>query len=107
MQGEGLRCHSAGHNSDGYQNRTGFRITYAQQLRYNTFLAEAAHERGLAIAMKNDPDQVKDLVDLYDFAITEDCFDRNWCGEMGPFIDGGRAVLAVEYTDTGARLSRF
>lgn len=38
-------------NMDGYQNRTGFRITYARQLRYDTFLAEAAHERGLAIAM--------------------------------------------------------
>jgi hypothetical protein len=94
-------------NMDGYQNRTGFNITYAQQLRYNTFLAEAAHERGLAIAMKNDPDQVEDLVDLYDFAITEDCFEWNWCGEMSPFVDQNKAVLAAEYTDTGARLSRF
>ena len=94
-------------NMDGYQNRTGFNITYAQQLRYNTFLAEAAHERGLAIAMKNDPDQVEDLVDLYDFAITEDCFDQRWCGEMSPFVDQNKAVLAAEYTDTGARLSRF
>ncbi len=94
-------------NMDGYQNRTGFNITYAQQLRYNAFLAEAAHERGLAIAMKNDPDQVEDLVDLYDFAITEDCFDQSWCGEMSPFVDQNKAVLAAEYMDTGARLSRF
>jgi hypothetical protein len=94
-------------NMDGYQNRTGFRITYAQQLRYNTFLAEAAHERGLAIAMKNDPDQVEDLVDLYDFAITENCFEWNWCSEMSPFIGQNKAVLAAEYTDTGARPSRF
>jgi hypothetical protein len=27
-------------NMDGYQNRTGFNITYAQQRRYNKFLAE-------------------------------------------------------------------
>jgi hypothetical protein len=94
-------------NMDGYQNRTGFRITYAQQLRYNAFLAEAAHERGLAIAMKNNPDQVRDLVDLYDFAITEDCFEWNWCGEMSPFVNQNKAVLAAEYTDTGARLSRL
>jgi hypothetical protein len=94
-------------NMDGYQNRTGFRITYAQQLRYDTFLAEAAHERGLAIAMKNDPDQVADLVDLYDFAITEDCFDQNWFGEVSPFVSQNKAVLAAEYTDNGARLSRF
>ena len=57
--------------------------------------------------MKNDPDQVRDLVDLYDFAITEDCFEWNWCHEMSPFVDQNKAVLAAEYTDTGARLSRF
>jgi hypothetical protein len=94
-------------NMDGYQNRTGFNITYAQQLRFNTFLAEAAHETGLAIAMKNDPDQVEDFVELYDFAITEDCFEGSWCGEMSPFVDQNKAVLAAEYTDTGARRSRF
>ena len=94
-------------NMDGYQNRTGFKITSAQQLRHNTLLAAAAHERGLAIAMKNDPDQVRDLVDLYDFAITEDCFEWRWCGEMSPFIENGKAVLAAEYTDTGAKLARF
>jgi Glycoside-hydrolase family GH114 len=94
-------------NMDGYQNRTGFRVTYAQQLRYDTFLAEAAHERGLAIAMKNGPEQVEDLVDLYDFAITEDCFEWNWCGEVSPFVSQNKAVLAAEYTDTGAKLSRF
>ncbi len=82
---------------DGYQNRTGFKITYAQQLRYNTFLAEAAHERGLAIAMKNDPDQVKDLADLYGFAITKNCFEWRWCHEMSPFVDQNKAVLAAEY----------
>ncbi len=57
---------------------------------------EAAHERGLAIAMKNDPDQVEDLVDLYDFATTEDCFEWNWCGEVSPFVDQNEAVLATE-----------
>ena len=57
--------------------------------------------------MKNDPDQVRDLVELYDFAITEDCFEGSWCGEMSPFVDQNKAVLAAEYTDTGARPSRF
>lgn len=94
-------------NMDGYQNRTGFKITYAQQLRYNRFLADAAHARGLSIAMKNDPAQVAALVDYFDFAITEDCFDQNWCSRMSPFIDQNKAVLAAEYTDTGATRARF
>ena len=57
--------------------------------------------------MKNDPAQVRDLMDLYDFAITGDCFEGNRCGEMSPFMDQNKAALAAEYTDTGARLSRF
>jgi hypothetical protein len=57
--------------------------------------------------MKNDPDQVADLVDHYDFAIPEDCCDQKWCGAMSPFVEKEKAVLSAEYTDTGARLSRF
>ena len=48
-----------------------------------------------------------DAYDLDDFAITEDCLDQNWCHKMSPFIDQNKAVLAAEYTDTGARLARF
>ena len=94
-------------NMDSYQNKTGFNLTYAQQLRYNRFLARAAHSRGLSIAMKNDQDQVGGLVNFFDFAITEDCFDQGWCGRMSPFVRQGKAVLAAEYTDTGARPASF
>ena len=94
-------------NMDGYQNRTGFGITATQQLRYNRWLARATHSRGLSIAMKNDPAQVGGLVNHFDFAITEDCFDQNWCGRMSPFIRRGKAVLAAEYTDTGAKPANF
>ena len=94
-------------NMDGYTNRTGFKLTAADQLRYNRWLARAAHERGLAIAMKNDDGQVNALVSDYDFAITEDCFDQGWCNRMSPFVEQGKAVLAAEYTDIGARLSKF
>jgi len=94
-------------NMDGYTNRTGFKLTAADQLRYNRWLAQAAHERGLAIAMKNDEDQVNALVSDYDFAITEDCFDQGWCNRMSSFVQQGKAVLAAEYTDTGARLEKF
>ena len=33
-------------NVDGYANRSGFPLTYADQLAYNRMLAEEAHERG-------------------------------------------------------------
>lgn len=86
-------------NIDGYINQTGFPLTYDDQLKYNRFLAAEAHARGLSIALKNDVDQVKDLVHDFDFAINEECFQYNECHRLKPFIDQGKAVLHVEYQD--------
>lgn len=94
-------------NMDGYTNKTGFKLTYRDQIRYNRWLARAAHRRGLSIALKNDQDQARALVGSFDFAITEDCFDQGWCGRMKPFVNRNKAVLAAEYTDTGARPAEF
>ena len=49
--------------------------------------------------MKNNEDQAKDLVLHFDWAITEDCFMDDWCQEMLPFIEAGKPVFAIEYTD--------
>jgi hypothetical protein len=94
-------------NMDNYTNRTGFKITYKDQLRYNKWLAREAHGRGLSIALKNDPGQAQALVGSFDFAITEDCFDQGWCGRMSPFVNRGKAVLSAEYTDTRAKPAEF
>ena len=84
-------------NVDGYANRSGFSLTYAHQLAYNRMLAEEAHERGLAIALKNDTAQVEDLVDDFDFAVVEECFAYRECPEYSPFVSAGKAVFATEY----------
>ena len=94
-------------NIDGYDAATGFPLSEADQLVYNAWLANAAHQRGLAIGLKNDPQQVADLLPYFDFAITEDCFDQDWCGEMSPFIEQGKPVFAAEYTDTGVELDEI
>jgi hypothetical protein len=80
-------------------NGTGFPITYEDQLKYALWLADEAHKRGLAIGVKNAPDQVKDLVDHFDFAITEDAFYYGWAEKMSPFIQAGKPVFDAEYTD--------
>jgi hypothetical protein len=85
-------------NIDGYANDSGFPITADDQLAYNRFLADAAHARGLSIGLKNDLDQVDELVDLYDFAINEECASYDECDLLIPFIDAGKAVFHVEYT---------
>jgi hypothetical protein len=94
-------------NIDGYGNNTGFPLTYADQLRYNRWLAEEAHLRGLSIGLKNDSEQVADLLNDFDWALTEDCFDQGWCSDMLPFIQQGKPVFAAEYTDTGMTLDKF
>lgn len=84
-------------NIDAYQNDSGFPLSGADQLAYNRWLAAAAHERGLAIALKNDLGQVRELVDHFDFAINEECFSWNECHLLQPFIDAGKAVFGAEY----------
>lgn len=82
---------------DGYAQDSGFPLTPADQLAYNRMLADLAHERGLAIGLKNDLDQVPDLVDLFDFAINEQCFQYEECDLLAPFVNAGKAVFTAEY----------
>ena len=84
-------------NVDGYANESGFPLTAEDQLRYNRFLAEQAHERGLAAALKNDLDQITELEPFFDFAINEECFQFDECEILLPFIEAGKAVFHVEY----------
>jgi len=88
-------------NLDGYDNDTGFAITAGDQLAFNRWLAEQAHALGLSIGLKNDPEQAAELVEDFDWALTEDCFDQGWCSAMQPFLDAGKAVFVAEYSDTG------
>lgn len=88
-------------NMEIHGNETGFPITYQDQLKYALWLAEEAHQRGLAIGMKNAADQVHDLIGHFDFAIIEDYFFYGWQERMLPFIEAGKPVFAAEYDDTG------
>ncbi len=84
-------------NVAGYQSPTGFRLTAADQLRFNTWLANRAHRAGLAVALKNDPDQVRTLEPYFDMELDEQCFQYTECGLLRPFIAAGKPVFEVEY----------
>jgi len=94
-------------NMEIFNNDTGFPLTYADQLRYALWLAEESHRRSLAIGQKNAPDQVKELVEVFDFAITEDAFYYGWAEEMLPYIQAGKPVFAAEYTDLDGDFEAF
>jgi hypothetical protein len=55
------------------------------------------HSLGLTVAMKNDVEQVKDLIAHFDFVIDEQCFQYKECDTLLPFISAGKALFEVEY----------
>lgn len=86
-------------NVDGYTNNTGIDLKYDDQIEYNTFLSLEAHKRNLSIALKNDLDQVNDLVDLFDFSINEQCHQYNECDMLKPFTTNNKPIFNAEYAD--------
>ncbi len=94
-------------NLNAYLNDTGFPLTAEDQAAYNLWLAGEAHARGLAIGLKNDVEQLAEMLPHFDWIVTEDCFAQGWCDQATPFIDAGKPVFAIEYTDAGITLDQF
>jgi hypothetical protein len=84
-------------NVNGFQNRTGFSLTPGDQMRFNAWLANEAHRNGLSVALKNDGAQVRRLVDYFDWALVEQCFQYDECEAYRDFIDAGKPVMEIEY----------
>jgi len=64
---------------DGWENNTGFSITYQQQLTYNRALAQWAHELDISIGQKGDIIQTQDLVSFFDWTLNEECYRYHEC----------------------------
>ncbi len=90
-------------NVNGYENRTGFPLSGADQRRFNRWLADEVHARGMEVGLKNDGPQARALEPSFDFAIVEECLERGECGEYAPFIRAGKPVYAVEYRTPSKR----
>jgi hypothetical protein len=88
-------------NVDGYENLTGFPLTADDQLQFNAYLANLAHQTLLSVALKNDMSQLSMLKPFFDFAINEECFRYRECDYPPPglpdWIASGKAVFNVEY----------
>ena len=86
-------------NMDGYTNDSGFDLTGADQLAYNRWMANAAHERGLFVALKNNVDQIRELVPYFDLQVNEQCHEFVECDLLAPFIAAGKPVFNAEYAE--------
>jgi hypothetical protein len=84
-------------NVDAYANDSGFPLKAADQLRFNRYIARAAHARGLSVGLKNDLDQAAALEPDFDWALNEQCFQYTECDRLQPFVRAGKAVFVAEY----------
>lgn len=105
---------------DGWENTTGFPITYDDQLRYNRALADLAHAYNLAAIQKGDIIQSQDLVSWtrpdgtvtgFDAVLNEQCAEfrectNPWRQDVNPdvqvpglqvYSNAGKAVWGAEY----------
>lgn len=82
---------------DHHERETGFDISAADQLAFNLMLAEMAHERGLAIGVKNDLGQIEKLAEVFDFAVVEQCAEFGDCEALAPFLDLDKPTFHAEY----------
>ncbi|WP_229758671.1 endo alpha-1,4 polygalactosaminidase [Peterkaempfera bronchialis] len=82
---------------ENHHEKSGFPLTAAQQLAYNRAIAALAHQRGLAVGLKNDLDQIPQLVGVFDFAVNEQCAEYDECDRLVPFVSAGKAVFNAEY----------
>ncbi len=84
-------------NVNGYLNDTGFPLSAGDQLAYNIFLSQSAHSRGLTVGLKNDIEQIPELLPYFDWMLDEECFTYQECDLLLPFIQAGKPVLVIEY----------
>lgn len=96
-------------NVDGWEpaNKTGLNITAEDEIAFITYMANAAHQRGLTMAHKSNVEQVPAVLPYVDFAVVEECFVNKECTRADPntdgqygyddFINAGKPVFEVEY----------
>lgn len=88
-------------NVDGYSNGVPD-VTAQDQLYFNTWLAQTGHSYGLTVGLKNDPAQVQDLVEYFDFSLNEECVRYSECQSYSPFTQAGKAVFPVQYASSSS-----
>lgn len=86
-------------NMDGYANApTGFPLKSKHALAYLKALAKSAHDRGLAIGLKNSLTLLPKATSGVEFAVNEQCLQYHECGVYAGFVAAGKPVFHVEYS---------
>ncbi|KUI55854.1 hypothetical protein VP1G_03223 [Cytospora mali] len=84
-------------NVDGYDNRTGLKLSRGDAVEYVLWLAGEAHARGLSIGLKNAGDIVPRVVDHVQWCVNEQAVQYGDEEQFEPFVRQGKPVFHVEY----------
>jgi hypothetical protein len=87
-------------NLDAYENRTGFKISKSDTVRYAEALAAEARRLGLKPMQKNVPELAKTLEPHFDAILFEDCALYKFCGDAKPFVDAGKPAFDADYPES-------
>ena len=80
-------------------NITSFDLTPEDSIRYIKYLTEQAHKRWLFILAKNGDEIVEEVSKYFDWALLEDKTYYNELWVFKKYIEEGKPVFAVEYSD--------
>ena len=84
-----------------YSNDSGFPLTYADQIKYNTAVASWVHAKGMSVGLKGDIEQAHSLQPVFDWTLNEECYLYTECtdysGGLSNFTAHGKAVWIAEY----------
>jgi hypothetical protein len=82
-------------------------ITLQQQLDFNGWVADTAHEYNLAAFQKNGPDKIlskdktgKMMVEKFDAILNEECQQYTECAPLAEYVKRGKLALNTEYNQT-------
>jgi hypothetical protein len=92
---------------DSYTADTGFPLTQADQITFDTAMIELAHARGMSMGLKNGPEIAEEMAPVADWALSESCNLYDECGEYAAFVAAGKAVFQVEYSAEGMAVADF
>lgn len=88
-------------NMDVYGADSGFPLKQQDGIDYAKWLASEAHARGLNIGQKNASEIAMQLEPVFDWVLTEDCYDQGWCADVSVYVAHDKPAFMAEYTDTG------
>lgn len=86
-------------NVNSYSNPTGFPISRQDSINYIRWLANEAHNQGMAFSLKNSEELVADLLGDIDMMQSEGCVIYSNCANASRLSAVNKPIFAVEYSD--------